>query len=36
VRHYQRGEGGSVTMTDGTEIIISKRKKKDFLDRFIS
>ena len=34
VKQYHRGEGGSVTMADGSEIIISKRKKKDFLDRF--
>ena len=34
VRHYHRGEGGSVTMSDGSEVLISKRKKKDFLDRF--
>lgn len=34
VRHYHRGEGGSVIMDDGSEIMISKRKKKDFLDRF--
>ena len=36
VRQYHRGEGGHVVMTDGTEVMISKRKKKDFLDRFIS
>lgn len=34
VKHYHRGEGGSVIMADGSEIMISKRKKKDFLDRF--
>jgi two-component system, LytTR family, response regulator len=34
VKHYHRGEGGSVIMDDGSEIMISKRKKKDFLDRF--
>lgn len=36
VIHYQRGEGGAVSMTDGSVVIISKRKKKDFLDRFTS
>lgn len=36
VKQYHRGEGGHVVMSDGTEIMISKRKKKDFLDRFIS
>lgn len=35
VNQYQRGEGGYVMMSDGSEIMISKRKKKDFLDRFI-
>jgi two-component system LytT family response regulator len=34
VKHYHRGEGGSVIMDDGSEIMVSKRKKKDFLDRF--
>jgi len=34
ITHYHRGEGGYVTMVNGTEITISKRKKKDFLDRF--
>lgn len=32
--HYHRGEGGYVTMADGSVIDISKRKKKDFLDIF--
>jgi two-component system, LytTR family, response regulator len=36
VKHYQRGEGGSVVMIDGSEIVVSKRKKKDFLNRFTS
>lgn len=36
VIHYQRGEGGAVSMTDGSVVIISKRKKKDFLERFTS
>jgi two-component system, LytTR family, response regulator len=34
IRHYHRGDGGYVTMTDGSVIDISKRKKKDFLDLF--
>jgi two-component system LytT family response regulator len=34
VKYYHRGVGGAVTMTDGPKIIISKRKKKEFLDRF--
>ena len=34
VNHYHRGEGGTVTMSNGASIMISKRKKKAFLDRF--
>jgi two-component system, LytTR family, response regulator len=34
VKHYQRGDGGYVIMIDGSEIMVSKRKKKDFLNRF--
>lgn len=34
IRHYHRGDGGYVTMTDGSNIDISKRKKKEFLDLF--
>jgi two-component system LytT family response regulator len=34
VSHYHRGEGGSVSMTDGSHLLVSKRKKKEFLDRF--
>ncbi|MBL7683917.1 MAG: response regulator transcription factor [Flavipsychrobacter sp.] len=34
VKHYHRGDGGYVTMTNGSNIDISKRKKKDFLDLF--
>lgn len=34
IRHYHRGDGGYVTMTDGSVIDISKRKKKNFLDLF--
>lgn len=33
ITHYHRGEGGYVTMINGSEISISKRKKKDFLGR---
>ena len=31
VKEYVRGEGGSVIMSDGTEIEISRRKKEQFL-----
>ncbi|HET9429979.1 MAG TPA: LytTR family DNA-binding domain-containing protein [Chitinophagaceae bacterium] len=31
VKEYQRGEGGMVIMTDGTEIEVSRRKKEQFL-----
>jgi two-component system, LytTR family, response regulator len=34
IRQYHRGEGGYVTMHDGSVIDISKRKKKDFLNLF--
>jgi two-component system LytT family response regulator len=34
IKHYHRGDGGYVTMTDGSIIDISKRKKKHFLDLF--
>lgn len=34
VQRYYRGEGGSVSMSDNSHIFISKRKKKEFLDRF--
>jgi two-component system, LytTR family, response regulator len=32
IREYLKGEGGSVILTDGTELDVSKRKKKEFLD----
>ncbi len=35
IRQYHRGEGGYVTMQDGSVIDISKRKKKDFLSLFL-
>jgi two-component system LytT family response regulator len=31
VREYQRGEGGVIIMSDGTEIEVSRRKKEVFL-----
>lgn len=34
VHYYNREDGGTIIMTDGSEIILSKRKKKDFLGRF--
>lgn len=34
IKHYHRGDGGSVTMSNGMGFIVSKRRKKDFLDRF--
>ena len=33
VKNYVRSEGGSVVMTDGTEVEISRRKKEEFLKR---
>jgi two-component system, LytTR family, response regulator len=30
---YTRGEGGTVTMSDGTEVDVSRRKKEEFLKR---
>lgn len=35
IRQYHRGDGGYVTMQDGSVIDISKRKKKDFLNLFL-
>lgn len=32
IREYLKGEGGSVILTDGTELDVSKRKKKEFLE----
>lgn len=34
VRNYHKGEGGYVVMTDNSNVDISKRKKKEFLERF--
>lgn len=34
VHYYNKEDGGTIIMTDGSEIILAKRKKKDFLDRF--
>jgi two-component system, LytTR family, response regulator len=34
IMYYHRGDGGYVTMCDGSVVFISKRKKKDFLDLF--
>ncbi|MGC4234042.1 MAG: LytTR family DNA-binding domain-containing protein [Niabella sp.] len=33
VKSYQKGKGGSVVLTDGTEIEVSTRRKDDFLER---
>ena len=32
IKEYLRGEGGSVILTNGVELDVSKRKKKEFLD----
>ncbi len=32
IKEYLKGEGGSVILSDGTELDVSKRKKKEFLD----
>jgi two-component system LytT family response regulator len=34
IRNYHKGEGGYVVMSDLSSIDISKRKKKEFLERF--
>ena len=31
IRKYVKGEGGTVTMEDGTEIDVSRRRKEEFL-----
>lgn len=36
IEKYVKGEGGYVIMTDGSVVDISKRKKQEFLGRFIS
>ncbi len=33
VKEYRRGEGGSVILSDGTELEVARRKKDDFLER---
>ena len=33
IKNYTRGEGGVVTMSDGTEVDVSRRKKEEFLKR---
>ena len=33
VKNYSRGEGGTVTMSDGTTVDVSRRKKEEFLKR---
>lgn len=33
VKEYLRGEGGTIIMTNGTEIEVSRRKKEQFLDK---
>lgn len=33
VKYYSRGEGGTVTMSDGSVIDVSRRKKEEFLKR---
>lgn len=32
IREYLRGDGGSVILSDGTELDVSKRRKKEFLE----
>ena len=34
IKHYIKGEGGRVILTDGSEVEISRRCKSDFLARF--
>lgn len=33
LKHYQKGEGGRVTLVDGHEIEVSRRRKKQFLEQ---
>ncbi len=33
ITHYSKGEGGTVTLSDGSEVEISRRSKQDFLAR---
>lgn len=32
IKEYMRGEGGSVILTDGSELDVSKRRKKEFME----
>ena len=36
IKEYLRGEGGSVVLTNGTEIEVARRKKEPFLDKMKS
>lgn len=33
IKNYSRGEGGTVMMTDGSEVEVSRRKKEEFIKR---
>ena len=33
IKSYNKGKGGSVVLTDGTEIEVSSRRKEEFLKR---
>jgi two-component system, LytTR family, response regulator len=33
ITHYTKGEGGSVTLSDGSEVEVSRRSKHEFLSR---
>ena len=33
VKNYSRGEGGTVTLSNGDVVEVSRRKKEEFLDR---
>ena len=33
IKNYTRGEGGTVSMTDGAQVDVSRRKKEEFLKR---
>lgn len=34
IKHYERGEGGAIVMIDNSMILLSKRRKKFFLEKF--
>ncbi|HTN16695.1 MAG TPA: LytTR family DNA-binding domain-containing protein [Chitinophagaceae bacterium] len=36
IKHFHRGDGGYIIMTDNTEIALSRRKRKDFLALFLA